>query len=71
MKKENGFVSDSDSYERFVGGITPREFVEDFDSIEDAVNHLIEQDWVHEEPAPTWLRASLINYVSSELEETN
>jgi hypothetical protein len=60
---ERKFVSNSESYEVFVGGITPKEFVQDYETVEDAVDDFL-LNWQYDESVPTWLRSSLIQYVT-------
>ena len=67
---ERRYTSDEDAYERFVGQITPQEFVEPFDGeIEEAISSLISEDqWSFDEPPPSWLEDALSRYISEKLE---
>jgi hypothetical protein len=71
--EDNGcgsFVSDSDTYERFVGGMTPDDFVAPFSDIDSAVEALMFefQNTYDHEPAD-WIQPSIVRYVESKLDD--
>ena len=63
---ERAFTSDSESWDIFVGGITPEDFIDGFQSPESAVRGMLEA-WQYEEHAPTWLKESLLRYIQTHL----
>jgi len=65
---EREFVSNSEAYECFVGSITPQEFVKSFESVEAAINNLLET-WTWDEPIPSWLSSALFEYVEGALND--
>ena len=67
-------ISDQEAWDKFVGGISPDEFIADWitncDPTTDALNDFFEHWYEHEldgekftEPAPPWLRRSLSNHI--------
>jgi len=65
---ERKFVSNSEAYEVFCGGVTPKGFVEGFESVESAVNDLLES-WSYDEPIPSWLSSALTEYIEGVLND--
>lgn len=61
------FICDLESYEVFIGGLTPQEFVKGYESASSAVKDFLD-NFPYEEEIPNWLQASLIRYVESQLE---
>lgn len=69
--QQRSFVSDAETWEVFVGGITPREFCSRFSSADSAVSDYI-NNYPFDDEIPSWLRGSLIEYIeSAQTEEVN
>lgn len=60
------FISHPESWNVFVGGITPQEFCKGFESAESAVDDFL-NNFPFDEKIPAWLRTSLLDYI----EKTN
>lgn len=63
---ERDYSSDSESYEVFVGQITPQDFVKGFENFDDAVKDFL-SSFPYDEPIPSWLETSLVTYLESQL----
>lgn len=61
--EERKFTSDAESWEIFIGGISPKEFVRGYKNAEEAVDDFLANYPFDDEPAPTWLRGSLLSYL--------
>ena len=68
---ERTYISDSESYDVFVGNITPQEFVKGFEEFECPVDEAIKdfiRNWPYpDETPPSWLEDSLYRYIESSL----
>ena len=62
------FVSDVESWEVFVGQLSPEEFVQGYESPEAAVDDYLQPEKYPFEEKPDWLRDSLISYIKSHLQ---
>ena len=67
-QEERKFVSNSETYEVFCGGVTPQGFVEGYESVESAINDLLE-NWSYDEPIPSWLSSALTEYIEGVLND--
>jgi hypothetical protein len=63
---ERAFVSDSESWDVFVGGLTPKEFCKGYASADAAISDYL-LNYPFDEPAPSWLRGSLMEYIDRAL----
>ncbi len=72
MTTERAYISDSEAYDVFVGGITPQEFMQTFTpvyiSAQEAVSEFIENACFDQE-VPSWLESALTRYIEKAIEE--
>jgi hypothetical protein len=69
---ERKYVSDAEAYNKFVGNITPYEFVEGFEEFDCPVDEAVKdflRNFPYDEPIPAWLEDALYRYVESKLED--
>jgi hypothetical protein len=62
---ERAFVSDSESWNVFVGGVTVKEFLQG-EEPSVAVENYLQSFPFNNEPIPSWLRRSLLKYIESD-----
>jgi len=65
------YVSDSESYEVFIGNLTPQKFIESYSEFEDPIDEAVKdflRNFPYDEPIPDWLEDSLYRYVSNQTE---
>lgn len=62
MTDERKYVSDSETWEVFIGGLTPQEFCQGFISMDAAINYYL-ANYPFDDPQPSWLRGSLMAYI--------
>lgn len=65
------YISDQDTYERFVGSITATEFIKGYEEFDDPIDEAIKEVLsVHDpEVVEDWMAESIWRYVESELED--
>lgn len=65
---ERAFVSDSETWEVFIGGITPKEFCKGFLNADSAIDDFL-NNYPYNEEIPSWLRGSLIECIESAIKQ--
>lgn len=62
---ERKYISDAETWNIYVGNITPKEFMGGYDNPIDAVQNYINKDYPFGDDKPSWLRGSLVSYIES------
>lgn len=65
---ERTFVSDSETWNVFIGGITPKQFCEGFANADSAIDDFL-TNYPFDDEIPSWLRGSLMEYIESAIEQ--
>lgn len=60
---ERAFVSDTESWEVFVGSEPPDDSLFEEKDHAEWVDNFLQKDWPWDEAPPSWLRGSLLNYL--------
>lgn len=64
--KQRPYNSDAETWNVFVGSITPQEFLDPYIGSDDPINaaiHSLMSSWGWYEEPPSWLEASLTRYI--------
>lgn len=68
--KQRPYNSDAETWNVFVGSITPQEFLDPYIGSDDPTSHAIRslmRTWIWDEEPPKWLESILRRYISNNL----